>query len=95
MQMINHSVQCPSDWWSLERVSGPYRGHYFAGYSRESYGEYFAYTKIFDHEPATVWDSPARAKVVARGARSHSAALVLAEARAMEWLERVHGPEVC
>ena len=81
------------DYWCLERVSGPHRGHFFAGYSRQSPNGFLAFVKIFNHEPATVWDSAARAKVSAHGARSHGAALRLAESRAMAWIEQTQGPE--
>lgn len=89
----NPPVPWQTECWCLERVSGPHRGHYFAGYSRESPNGFLAYVKIFDHEPATVWDSSARAKVAAHGACSYGAALVQAEERAMRWIEQRKGPE--
>lgn len=93
MRANNQSVSNQTESWCLERVSGPHLGHYFGGYSRQSPGGYIAYVKIFDHEPDSVWDGTARAKVTAHGARSYGSALTLAESRAMAWIERVKGPQ--
>lgn len=74
----------------MERITGPFLGHYLAAYAVPADAGYIGYAKICAHLPADVFHCTAMDKVGAQPRSTKSMALEAAEAKARLFLELLH-----
>lgn len=76
--------------WRMERISGPFMGHYVAAYVLPVEGGYVGYAKICASPPGDVWQCDAMDKVASQPRASDAQALAAAETKARMFLDLMH-----
>lgn len=74
----------------MERITGPFLGHYLAAYAVPAEAGYIGYAKICTHPPTDVFHCAAMDKVGAKLRSTKSMAVEAAEAKARLFLELLH-----
>ncbi|WP_141513150.1 hypothetical protein [Ramlibacter sp. WS9] len=74
----------------MERISGPFLGHYVAAYAVATDQGYVGYAKFCTHTPVDVWQCKAIDKISARPQGSYRLALEAVERRARLFLQLLH-----
>ena len=69
----------------MERISGPYKGHFIAAYAVPNGGAFVGYAKICADPPNSVWSAgPVERLASASGCRSELEAVIAAERKARQ-----------
>jgi len=69
----------------MERISGPYKGHFIAAYTVPNGGGFVGYAKICAAPPNSVWSTgPVEKLAAATGCRSELEAVIAAERKARQ-----------
>lgn len=74
----------------MERITGPFLGHYFAAYAVPAEAGYIGYAKICEQLPADVFHCTAMEKVGAPPQSTWHMAVEAAEAKARLFLELLY-----
>lgn len=74
----------------MERITGPFLGHYVAAYAVKTEAGYVGYAKICSEQPADVWQCNAMEKIGGRPASTWSTALKAVEEKAVLFLQQLH-----
>jgi hypothetical protein len=78
----------------MERISGPYKGHFIAAYSVHTGQSFVGYAKICHDAPHSVWSAAPVEKLAAvHGCRTELEALTAAEQKARQAIAHMHGCE--
>jgi hypothetical protein len=76
----------------MERISGPYKGHFIAAYTVESGRSFVGYAKICVREPRSVWNADEVEKLTSvSGCRTELEAMLAAERKARQEVAHMLG----
>lgn len=74
----------------MERITGPFLGHYVAAYAVPTEAGYVGYAKICSERPADVWLCEAMDKVGCEPRHTISTAMEAVEKKAVLFLQLLH-----
>lgn len=78
----------------MERITGPYKGHFIAAYTVHAGQTYVGYAKICHDAPQSVWSAAPVEKLAAvHGCRSELEAMTAAEKKARQEIVQMQGCE--